>query len=139
MNFEQAEIFLKTADHLAYVTYPLMKDANLLKKIFENLEASIKNIFNFSEKELKEETIKKKFLNLLDENEIAKILEMLKTFKKKELSSMEFLRKNKIVLVDENLKPTTISLEELKEYIQLTKRVLTKLKNAKNLDFSMSV
>lgn len=129
MNFEKAEIFLKAADHLAYVTYPLTKDKNLLKKIFENLEASIENILNFSE--MKEETIKKEFSRMLDEKEINKLLEMAEILKRKKNSTIEFLRKNQLVWMNENLKSSAISLEELKEYIRLTKKILIKLKTDK--------
>ncbi|MEM4703054.1 MAG: hypothetical protein QXP53_01030 [Candidatus Pacearchaeota archaeon] len=126
-SLEQAENFLRIADHLAYVTYPLMKDGNLLKKILENLEASLKNILEIQEKNKMEEEIQK--LKNIDEeykNLLSRLTEM---FEKRESSSFEFLRRNKLVFMDNDLKLSEINLEELKKYIQILKKILFDLKN----------
>ncbi|MEM7825854.1 MAG: hypothetical protein QW412_03285 [Candidatus Aenigmatarchaeota archaeon] len=118
---------MRIADHLAYVTYPLMKDGNLLKKILENLEASLKNILEIQEKnKMKEEIQKLKNIDEEYKNLLSRLTEM---FEKRESSSFEFLRRNKLVFMDNDLKLSEINLEELKKYIQILKKILFDLKN----------
>jgi len=113
-----AEKYVKTADHIAYVTYPLMKDGNLLKKIVECLQVSVKILFE-----------DKNILKELDTKDKESVEKMNNIFLKRKQSSMEFLRKNKLVLMNDDLRLHSVNLEELKKYIQFLKRLIFKLKN----------
>ncbi|UCD20654.1 MAG: hypothetical protein JSW08_02675 [archaeon] len=125
-----AEKFLRTADHLTYVTYPLMQDGNILKKILLNLKLSMeKVVYILSDKKKDNGRVTEKFNELLNEEEIKIIPKMIDNFRKKEQSSVEFLRKNKLVLMNDDLKVDTINLDDLKEYIQLLKKLIREIKN----------
>lgn len=46
LSLEQAKKHIQTADHLAYITFPFIKENKLLLKILEELNSSILNIMN---------------------------------------------------------------------------------------------
>ncbi len=129
-NLEQAESFFKTADHLAYVTYPLMKDGTLLRKILDNLKNSTEKIMQnvCGHKILDKDLIRKYFQGILNENEILIFCKMLDNFEKKEKSTFEFLRKEKLVLMNDDLNVSSVTLDELRQYLHLIKKIILNLK-----------
>lgn len=135
---------LRIADHLIYITYPLIKDSRLLKKIIEHFyeitNLIIKSILqhesmykriqisnNLSKDfEIFKEKCASRFNFSKEEIEIIKQLFILG--EKHDKSSTEFIRKDKLVIMSNNLKTESIGLEELKKYLNALKIILNKTK-----------
>jgi len=64
----------------------------------------------------------------ITKEEIESILELFDLVEKHKQSSMEFVRNEKIVILSENLKPKTITIEKTKEFLLLAKNILNKTK-----------
>lgn len=143
-KLKEAEKILQTADHMAYVSFPLIKDKNLLIKIlsqtkiaiticinlilqYEYLYKRIKlykdpksNLKTFEEKCSLRYEISKEEINLIKE-----LFEINERHKK---SQMEFIRHEKIVIMSENLETKSIAIDKIKTFIALAKNILKKTK-----------
>jgi len=142
-NFQTAIKSLKIADHMTYVTYPLVTEQRLLLKIFDEIHKSVINcintILNYEYLYKRIRIYKDNRDNLetfikcakrydLNNEQIKKILEILNLHKKHKESAMEFVKKEKIVILSDNLKTQTIDLQKTKEYLFLAKELLLKTK-----------
>jgi len=138
---EKAVQNLKIADHMLCVTYPLVKDNKLLMSITENIFLSLTNAMAsvlYFERYFKRiqpfhETFESKF-NIFS-NDIAsrynidkKYLKCIRAIKEVLVahrdSKIEFSRGNRFVICEDNYKMRTIGIEELKEFIKVTKEFL---------------
>ena len=142
-NLAQAIKNLQIADHMAYVTYPLINDRRLLLKIFDEIYKSlmgcINTILNYEYlykrirlyKENKENL--QTFMNKCAKNygltneQIKKINEIITLNQKHKQSAMEFVKKDKIVILSDSLGTQTLDLLKVKEYLLLTKELLMKI------------
>ena len=130
---KEARISFRNADHMIYVTYPLIKDPKLITTIIDNLYYSIlksieallrydyynKNIDGVPEewrekiRMFKEHAMKKYgFSDAIIEifNELHKFME----FRKK--SATEFIRKDNLVICDMLYSTKMINFKQIKEY-----------------------
>ena len=137
-----AEEKIQTIDHMIYVTFPLIKDKKLLLKILSELNITILNTINSI---LQYEYLYKR-INLtqdaktnlrifaqqcapryqITEQEIKLILELLDLADKHKKSPFEFIKEEKVVILSENLKPATITLDKTKEFLIMGKNLLQK-------------
>jgi len=133
---------LQIADHIAYVTYPLVNEKRLLLKILEEIglaiSYSINCMFNYKHPE-RPIDIKKGSIDInkiLEENsrdymitneQLIKIREILDLNKKHKESGIEFVKRDKIVILSDNLNFLTINIQKIKEYILLAKRLIIKI------------
>jgi len=137
-----AEEKIQTIDHMIYVTFPLIKDKRLLLKILSELNIAILNIINSI---LQYEYLYKR-INLtkdaktnlrifiqqcapryqITEQEIKLIIELLDLAEKHKKSPFEFVKEEKVVILSENLKPATITLDKTKEFLIMSKNLLKK-------------
>ena len=145
MNFlVSAEKTIRTADHLVYVTYPLIKDKRLLLKVLEEIKNAITNCISFI---LQYEYLYKR-INLyknpkenfrifsekcapiygISRFQIDLILELFDFIEKHRDSSIEFIKEDRIVILSANLKPKILTLEKTKEFLILSKDILKKSK-----------
>ena len=144
-NLAQAVKNLQIADHMAYVTYPLVNEKRLLLKIFDEIYKSIiscinailnyeylykriklyqennQNIQTFIDKCAKEYGLTNK--------QIKDIKEILELNKKHKQSAMEFVRRDKIVILSDSLGTQTIDIQRIKEYLLLAKELLMRTNN----------
>jgi len=144
-NLAQAIKNLQIADHMTYVTYPLINEKRLLLKIFDEIYKSIigciNAILNY-EYLYKRITIYKEnnynmqtFINKCAKNygltnkQIKEIIEIIEINKQHKQSAMEFVKKDKVVILSDNLKTKTINLQKIKEYLLLAKELLMMTKN----------
>jgi hypothetical protein len=148
-NLQKAIKNIRIADHMIYVTYPVIKDKRLLLKALDGVYDSIVCIINailqydFLYKRISLTNDPKQnfdiFLNKcakrynLSEDEVNDIIELLTLIENHKKSSMEFLRKDKIVIMSESLKTTVVDSERLKKYLNLSKNLVNKAK------FSMGI
>lgn len=142
---QDAEKIIKTVDHIVYVTFPLLKDKNLLLKIILETKTAVLLCINSV---LQHEYIYKR-INLyknaetnfrifiekcaprykITKNEIGLILELFNLAEKHKQSSMEFIKGEKIVILSENMKTEAISIEKIKKFLDLAKNILKKIKD----------
>ncbi|MFH0936658.1 MAG: hypothetical protein V1815_03205 [Candidatus Woesearchaeota archaeon] len=141
---KEANKAFETADHLAYVTYPVVNDSRLIVNITENIYIALKKgveailyyewlykrIYNLSDNfdtnlQIFKDNIAKKYdfsqkdLDLIDN--IKQIMDhRLKC-------SMEFSRKDRFVLASPNYQLKVLSLPTVKNYLIGVKVFLNKL------------
>ena len=143
-NLEEANKSIRTADHMIYVTFPLIKDKRLLLKILQEIKNAIAHCMNsilqyeyllkrinlskdpklnfriFIEKCAPRSNITKEETNL--------IIELFDFLEKHKESPFEFVRDNKLVILSNSLKTRTVNVEKTKEFMMLAKSVLKKTK-----------
>ena len=134
---------IQIADHMTYVTLPIVNDQKLILKIFEEIFKSITNSVNsvmsyeFSNKNIilhkdNRENIKNFIENLargydLNEKEITKIKRLFEIDERYKQSAIEFVKKEKVIMMSDNLDINSINLEEIKEYLMLAKSIFLKI------------
>jgi hypothetical protein len=137
----QARAYLQTADHLVYVTYPLVNETKMLLVVAENLyKASTKAINAI----LYREKLYKRIISLPDEWEqrlrifekiapkynlpasVQSIPRKLWTIVKEyEKSPMAFSRKDKFIITDEKFTMQTLDVTLLKKYVSKIRTLIT--------------
>lgn len=141
---QEAEKIIQTIDHIVYVTFPLIKDKKLLlKTLLETKIAVVRCINSILQYEYLYKRItlyKNPETNLkifkeecaprykITKKEINLILELFKLAENHQESPFEFVRGEKIVILSENLKPKTLTIEKIKEFLLLAKSILDKTK-----------
>lgn len=124
---------LTIAENITYSTFPLIDDKKLLLKVLEEIQKSIINSINlmntniFFKKEINPEK-NKKIIRILKKSDfqaedIKKIMKILEINKKHKESAIEFSRKEKVVIMMDNLKILTLDITEIKDYIKLAKKL----------------
>ncbi len=134
---------IRIADHMIYVTYPVIKDKRLLLKTIDHIyEAMILtvssilqydflnrriNLYKNNAQENFEVFIEKcaRRYNITSE-EINELQEVLAITESHRNSPIEFLRKEKVIIMSDLLKTTIIDAERLKKYLGLAKRLVEK-------------
>ena len=141
---------MRISDHMLYVTYPVIKDKRLLLKALDQVSDSIILIINsilqydYLNKrielskdnpnvnfEIFREKCSKRY-NILPE-EIIGINELFQLVESHRKSSVEFARKERIIIMTDNLKTNVIDSDKLKKYLNLAKSLINKAK------FGMSI
>ncbi len=141
-NIQKAQKIIQTIDHMVYVTFPLIQDKKILIKILLESKNSITNCINailqyeylhkridlykdakanfrlFIKKCCPYYKITKKESNL--------IINLFELAEKHKRSTAEFMRKEKVVILSENLKTETITIEKIKEFLILAKSIMEK-------------
>ncbi|MEX0920709.1 MAG: hypothetical protein WDZ62_00385 [Candidatus Pacearchaeota archaeon] len=145
-NIAKAEKTIMAADHMTYVTFPLIKDKRLLLKVIQEIKNAItlcinsilqyeyfqKRINLYKDPTSNFRTFVKKCApryNISNE-EIETIMELFDIVKKHKESPFEFAKDNKIIILSNSLKPKTLGLENVKEFLILAKNILKKAKNS---------
>ncbi len=141
-NLEEAQKILQAADHMVYVTFPLIKDKRLLIKVLTEAKNAVTNCINAI---LQYEYIYKRidlykdpkanfrlFLKKcapryrITQKETDSILELFEIVEKHKQSTAEFVRDEKVVILSQNMKTQTITLEQTKNFLSLAKNILKK-------------
>lgn len=141
-NLDKAAKNLQTADHMLYMTYPLIKEKRLLLKILNEIylvtlsivnailqyEYLYKRINLYKESEINLQTFRNKCAPRysITSEQIEKVLEIFNLAEKHKKSPFEFVRNNKVVIMTNALKTDTITIEKMKDYILLSKDLLRK-------------
>ena len=143
-NLIEAEKILQTADHMVYVTFPLIKDKRLLLRILQEIKRAVAICINsilqyeylFKRINLYKEP-KANFRIFLEKcapiysitkEEIALILELFDFVEKHKESPFEFIKDGKVVILSNGLKPRILTLEKTKEFLLTAKNILKKTK-----------
>ena len=141
---KEANRSIQTADHLAYVTYPLVKEMKLLLTIAENvyvsmmcaMEALLEYDYNYrrisyipQDFQQKYEIFKKasvKYnINRLQINTITDLKSMLELHKK---APMVFTREEKLIIASQGYRiMKTLNIDQVKQYIIQAKPFVEKV------------
>ncbi len=136
---DKARKNLQTADYMAFMTYPLVKDSRILLAVTENLFLALTNsmaailhhdrLFKkippfqdtyeskyglFKEKSIRMHNLSKDYLALMEE-----VKEIIIQHKK---SPIEFTRRDAFIICSDDYRIKVINIEKIKEYISKTKR-----------------
>ena len=143
----KAEQSLRTADHMVYITYPLLKENRLLKKILEeihkgtanvvsailNYEYTFKRIELHNQADINFEIFRRRASRFdIKPEEVEIIYTIFSLMEKHKESTFEFSRKDKFVMMSNNLHTESVDLEQLKKYLNLTKVILKKTRSLIN-------
>ncbi len=144
-NIYAAEKSLRTADHMVYITFPLIKDKRLLLKIVQEIKKVISgcitsilqyeylykriNLYKDSRENFKTFTEKCAPRYNINHNEIKMIMELFDFVEKHKESPFEFIKNDKVVILSNGMVPKTLSLEKTKEFLILAKEILKKTKS----------
>lgn len=142
-NLKQAVRALQIADHMTYVTFPLVKEQRLILKIFDEIYKSIigcinailnyeylyKRISLYTDNNDNMQTFMNKCAKnyTLNNEQIKKIKEIIELNKRHKQSAMEFVKKDKIVILSDSLKTQVLNIQIIKQYLLLAKELLMKV------------
>ncbi len=135
----------KLADHIAYVTYPLLKETKLLLTILENTNKSLilalnaylyydylyKRISYVPDKleeklDIFERSSAKRY-DLVGYKQL--ILETNEILKKHKDAPVAFVKKDKLVICSKNYKIKTLEIKDAKMYLSKAKPFISRLHN----------
>jgi hypothetical protein len=141
-NLQEAQKTIQVIDHMVYVTFPLLKDKKILIKILTETKDALTNCINSI---LQYEYLYKRIELYKDaktnfrifvkqccpyykitQEEIDSIIELFEIVEKHKQSTTEFLRNEKVIILSEDLRTETITLEKIKEFFNLLKGVMQK-------------
>ncbi len=139
LELEKAQSHLKIADHMTYVTFPLLNNNRLLIKILieisKAVESTIKSLLYYLayQKQIKlyktpEKNLETfKSISPLTTEQTLQILHILHLEKKHKESKLEFVKNNKFVIMI-NDKYETLTLDLIKKYLNTTKILINQIK-----------
>jgi len=139
-NLNKAIKELKIADHILYVTYHIVHDKRLLLKSLDQEYEALMSIINailqydylwkrirlYQDPKLNFDT----FINScsrrygLTDKEINEIKDFLSVVEMHKKSPMEFMRREKVVIMSDGLKSTVVDYEKLKYFLEMIKRII---------------
>jgi len=143
-NLDDAMKSLEIADHMTYVTFPLIKEKRLLLKILTEIhdallktinailqyEYSFKRINLYKEAKDNFNTFKEISQSYsINEEQIARIVEIFRLMERHKKSPFEFVKEDKIVIMSEGMRADTLSLEKIKFFLLEAKDVHRKAMN----------
>jgi len=149
---EESAKRISIADHLLYITFPLVKDKKLLLKILEEINLGITSCLNsilqyeylfkriklYSNPKQNFEVFKQKCAPRfsITQNEMKSAIELFEIIKLHKKSPFEFVKDEKIVILSDDMKQKTINLEKAKEFLASAKSILEKTKKVLKSNFS---
>jgi len=144
INLEKASKALDTADHMVYVTYPLIKENRLLLRVLTEIYECLLNVIN----SILQYEYAYKRINLyknpkdnfqtfreispaykITEDQISRIIEIFKLMERHKKSPFEFIKNDKLVIMSEGMRTDTLSLDRIKFYLIEAKDILRKARN----------
>lgn len=143
-QIEEAKKALKIADHLTYVTFPLIGDEKIMIMIADNLNISLNKaleaILNYDKCYKRISNVPEDFENRLDifKSEVSKrynisnettfmIKELKEIIDAKKKQSSGLLKKDNLFLFSNDYKFKTLNLKKIKEYINMAKLFINKV------------
>lgn len=142
-SLREAARNLQIADHMTYLTYPLVNEKRILLKIFEEIfktvNNSVKAILNFESFLNGTEIYKDDYKNLenfvsrfskdfLNDKQLNLLLDIYEVHKSHEDSAIEFEKKDKMIIMSDDLGLRILDIVKIKEYLYFSKELLGKIK-----------
>ena len=146
-HYSKATGFFKSADHLMYVTFPVIKDVKLVTTILDNiyfaLAHGMDSVLEYERHHKRIMPLANNFELRLDvfgnkvgggygfvKEEIDLIANVKKLRDDRKNATMEFTRQGKFIICSEGYRMKTISIEEIKKYLSTTRSFLLKVDKA---------
>ena len=142
-DIQETQKAIQTVDYMIYMTFPLIKDKRLLLKIVLELKSAITKCINLI---LQYEYLHKRITLYqspktnfrifkeqcaprykITKQEIELILELFDLIDKHKQSSFEFMKDEKIIILSDDLRQKTFTIETAKEFLILAKNILNKI------------
>ena len=145
ISIETAKKELQTANQLVCITYPVIKDQRLMSKILEHLYACMVSIvkavlqYEYLYKRIEVYSDSKSNFETFGEcasrfnispREVGIIQNILNLMEKHKNSSMEFVRREKYVMMSDSLRTEIMTFDLLKSYLLLAKDILPRVENS---------
>ena len=146
MQFEEIKRTLRNADHMIYITYPVLKENRLLVKVLEEVYSSVKKTVDiimqheYENKRIKIYSDYKINMTIfeqrcaaryyLTQEEITGIRQIMDLFDSHKSSPLEFSRQNKIIIMSDNLKTDSVTVQKLKLMLGTAKTLARKAQNS---------
>jgi len=143
-SFKSAERALKVADHLAYVTYPLIKENKICLQIISELnifsiyiinsilqyEYYFKNIQLYSNPKDNLETFRSQCVPKygFSDNEIKVLFEVMRLAEAHKKSPMEFVKDMNVVIMTDSMRTEIMNIDKVKGFIRELKGFLEKIR-----------
>ena len=140
--FEDVKRALRIADHMIYITYPVLKENRLLVKVLEEVYSAVRKTIDII---LRHEYEFKRIKIYSDSNvnmtifeqrcaprygftaeEMTEIKQIIGTFESHKSSPLEFVRDNKFVIMSDDLKTESLTLQRLKNMLRAAKEAVRK-------------
>ena len=142
-HYKKAVDYLKAADHLVYVTMPLVKDVKIIKTALDNINLALLHCMdamleyeryyrrvlplanNF---DLRFDVFRKRLIGRYGfmKYDAELIAEIKALVDERKVASMEFTKSGKYVMCSDTYNMRTISVDEIKKYLSTTKNFLMK-------------
>lgn len=139
---QQAERKIKTADHLIYMTFPIVQDKKMFLTVLSEvnnavlliMDSILQHDYLYKQIELSKDA-KTNFRTFttkcaqsynINDNELTIIIEILSLAEAHRKSAMEFLKNDKVIILSDTLQPQTLSLEKIKQFLIVTKEIFLK-------------
>lgn len=131
-SLEIATRAVQTADHLTYITFPLIKEKRLLLKILSELSVAILSIisailqYEYYYKRIEIYKDARENFNTfkgiairynITQEQINKMIEIINLAEKHKKSPFEFVKNDKIVIMSNGMRTDTINLEKIKLFL----------------------
>ena len=141
---KEANLLFQRADHMLYITYPLIKDNKLIVSILDNLSNSLikameavlyyermnKRVEMFPDSfEVKFDIFKEKCAERynIEREHLLLIKDLKKISDERKKSKMEFIKKEKYVICSNNYSTRILTIDKVKEYLNTSKVFLRKV------------
>jgi|TARA_Y100000310_G_C20545742_1_gene745474 hypothetical protein len=141
---DSANLFIKRADHMFYVTYPLVKDSKLIITMAENINRGLlcavdailmyeklyKRISIYPEDymvkmDMFKDSIARRYN--IDREHIVLIQDMKKFLDERKKSGVEFVKDDKYVLFNQKREVKSLGIDKLKQNLNMSKDFLRKV------------
>lgn len=133
---------IQTLDHMIYITFPLIKDKQILLKILTETKSTIADCINsvlqyeYLYKRIDLSTNPKTNFRIfqvkcapkynITKGELKEILDLFELVEKHKQSAMEFLKNDKVVILSDTLNQETLTIEKIKKFFFLAKSIAEK-------------
>ena len=148
LSLTNAQKSLSRVDHLAYVTYPLIKENKLFLQIISELnifsiylinsilqyEYYYKRIQLFTDPSINLDTFKNQCIPLYNfsDVEIKSLFEVMRLADAHKNSPMEFVKNSNVVIMTDSMRTETLNIDKIKSFINCSKSIFDKTKNRLN-------
>lgn len=144
-NLQEAERIIRASDHLIYMSYPLIRDKKLLLKILLEIKKAVAfcinsilqyeytykriNLYKDPRENMRIFETKSAKRYSITFQEIQKIKELFSLAENHKKSPFEFMKKDKVIIMTENMSPLMLDLPKVKEFLNLGKSIFQKIRN----------
>lgn len=140
-SLDEALKALQIADHMTYITFPLVKEKRLMLKILSELNLAILSTINailqyeyyykriqiYSDSRENFNTFRKIAGRYeITPEQLKKVIEIISLAEKHKRSPFEFVKNDKIVILSDRMQTDTISIDKIKSFLIEAKDILKK-------------